>query len=199
MLSFHFIRTRSCFNFSGTTHLPPLLGLVGLVMAVGLLGCVNQPLRLKEYPFHPLAGRKKVIDAKYKDVWNTTLQVLANYPIQTLDSTGGLIITRSVAARKSPIESLFSVQKRFNIPDDHGVSYILRIQLFKIKPRGSKEKTEVLIYKTLSSKTHFLVKAKTLQSDGLEELYLLYRIKREMAVKKMIQKFRTTQEKKEEI
>ena len=170
--------------------------LLALISFMSFTSCVSQPMHLKDYPFHPTTGRKKVVNAPLRDVWVSTLRVLESYPLDVLDQSRGVLITNPVPIDDSPISSLLDVKKRFKVQNAYGLSYHLKIQLLKLSSGKLEERTEVHIQKSLSAKNHFFAKTQFLESDGLEELYILYRIQREVYIKKKTYQFITNKEKK---
>ena len=103
--------------------------------------------------------------------------VFKKYPKKNINEEAGLIETETIRAGK--IWSPVGVEKQRT----SGISYTLRATLVQESPY-----IYATIKKILKSQRDFFSKPEIVESDLLEEQTLLYRLKREIEIKKLIKK-----------
>lgn len=122
----------------------------------------------------------KVFKVKYDKAWDATQKVLAKYPIEVNNIDLGLLKTDTIKA--------YSVWRPPNAKElSGGYRYKLTVRLIK----GKHNSTKVTVSKEITLKKDFFANEKTLPTDGLEEKVILYRIHRELKIKRAIDKLQS--------
>lgn len=116
-----------------------------------------------------------VFNHSYKDVWASAQIVLGTYPLETNDIANGLIKT-------SLLKPGQFWQAPFDAPIEGNYTQTLSFQFYKRNPY----QTELQILKTANQRTDFLGSEKSVKSEPWEELRLVYKIKREIEIKKIL-------------
>jgi hypothetical protein len=116
-----------------------------------------------------------VFDYGFKDVWASAQIVLGTYPLETNDIANGLIKT-------SLLKPGQFWQAPFDIPIEGNYTQTLAFQFYKRSPY----QTELQILKTANQKTDFLGSETSVKTEPWEELRLVYKIKREIEIKKVL-------------
>lgn len=122
---------------------------------------------------------QKVFLSPYDEVWRAAHTVL-KYPIVNENQDTGIIETDFIKA-----------QDGFTAPDQPPPSSGLRYKIVMIFAKGrsqGQESVRVTIDKKLEKLRDFFSDAEVLNSDGLEEKVLFYRIERELLISKGLRK-----------
>ena len=121
---------------------------------------------------------QQVFTASRTKVWESLVQVFSPYKIQISDEEKGLIRTEVISGANvwTPAHD--------RDRNTSGISYTITAQLIYEKPHAT-----VLIKKDINRKKGFLSSSQTQPSDFLEEGLLLYRLKRELHIKRLIKKY----------
>lgn len=120
----------------------------------------------------------RTFKASYEDIWRATQQALLDYPMNINNMDTGQLQTLFITGKyryKAP-----HLAKK-NYPS--GYQYRLNINIIK-----GKEKSRVSIVKEARLQKDFFSEPQELVSDGFEEKMILYRIRREIQIEKMIKK-----------
>ncbi len=115
----------------------------------------------------------------FDDVWRATQITLQNYPIRINNTEQGIIETDWV--REGEIWSL---------PNDKGnqaIKYALSIKVLKGEIQ-SRAATKVVVLKKRKKNKNFFESKSDIQGHQLEEISLLYRIKRELIIEHALNK-----------
>lgn len=149
--------------------------LILFISLLGLIGCASSD----EYkdPKGNLDYRR-TFNVPYDMVWRATQQAMLNYPMNVNNMDTGQLQTLYITGKhryKPPHKA-----KR-TLPS--GYQYRLNVNIVK----GIK-RTRVVISKEARLQKDFFSEPKELETDGFEEKALLYRIKREIIVEKILKK-----------
>ena len=139
------------------------------------MGCAHEAEPLK--PNHK--PRSEFFYSDYDKVWRATQIAVSQYPLKANDMEKGYLETTTIESG-----SLFKKshkRKRSN----SAVKYSLKVNLIKGKVQG-KTAVKVVIQKFKHHSTNFFSDKKKLPSDGVEEKTILYRIKRELQIEKLL-------------
>jgi len=130
----------------------------------------------------PKASAKPYVKAfrsKYDSVWKGALIALSKYPLEKNDKSSGEILTTTIEN-----DQVFKPYNRTLRSNEH---YKLIINLEKRKLKGQNI-VIVKIEKKPTLKGDFMNDDRELESDGIEESVLLYRISREVSIDKAVEK-----------
>ena len=124
------------------------------------------------------AADTEVFMASRSRVWEALIQVFSPYKLQISDEEKGLIKTKLITGSKvwTPAHD--------EDKDTSGISYYITAKLIYDKPHAT-----VTITKKMKRKKGFLSDSKTIPSDLMEEQLLLYRLGREIRIKRLIKKY----------
>lgn len=120
--------------------------------------------------------RTQILPYKYDEVWRGVLIALAKYPLKKNNQEIGLIETDLIKS-----DQLWSVP--FKKTDLH-LRYKLIFRLFNGNS-GTKNATKITVTKEAFLKNDFLGDNKKVESDGFEEMALIYRANREIKINKL--------------
>lgn len=120
-----------------------------------------------------------VFNHGFKDVWAAAQVILGNYPLETNDLNSGLMVTAKLGSNQF-------WQAPFEKPIDSGYSQVLSFQFFK----PNNQTTQLQIIKKSFYQTDFLGSQKEVILPHWEELRLVYLIKREIEVKKILNRIK---------
>lgn len=123
----------------------------------------------------------RVFKAPFDEVWRAAQKALILYPIRTNNSDTGLLQTDYVKGNKAFIPP-GQVE-----PYSNGYRYRLHLKVLKGAKRST-HATKVVIEKLPEIQRDFFAQPEELQSDGIEEQVILYRIERELVIEKGIKK-----------
>ena len=109
-------------------------------------------------------------------VWETLIKVLKPYPLKKISEEDGVIETELIR-----VGDIWKPIRNNELP----LPYTLSIHLYK---QGSR--TKVIILKQIRKQRDFFSKTTFVPSDFMEEGELIYRITRELKIRKMIKKLK---------
>ena len=124
------------------------------------------------------AENTEVFTASRSKVWEALIQVFSPYKLALSDEEQGLLQTKLITGSK-----VWTPAHDEN-KNTTGISYHLRAKLIYDKPHAT-----VIISKKIKQKKGFLFDSKTIPSDLMEERLLLYRLGRELRIKKLIKRY----------
>ena len=124
------------------------------------------------------AADTEVFTASRSRVWEALIQVFSPYKLQVSDEEKGLIKTKLITG------SNVWTPAHDEDKDTSGISYHITAKLIYDKPHAT-----VTIIKKIKQKRGFLSDSKTIPSDLMEEQLLLYRLGRELRIKRLIRKY----------
>jgi hypothetical protein len=154
---------------------------VTVCLAIGLSGCaILQPPTKSSTKVLRALSKQKVFYATYDQVWRAA-QLSLKYPMAINNMDNGILETEYINA----IEG-FQPPDQTTVPSS-GIRYKISLTIAKGKTEG-KEAIRVTVNKYLERKKDFFSEPETLESDGLEERVLLYRIDRELAIDEGLRK-----------
>lgn len=150
---------------------------LSLVLCLGtgvLTSCVTTP------NFTPKGGSvTEVFLGSYDEVWRATQKALVKYPIRVNNSDTGLLQTDYIRGAKAyrPPHSKDKPSSGYR----HQIT--LRLAKGSIKGRPA---VKVTVTKTPEIQRDFFSNSAELESDGIEERVILYRIRREISLEKIV-------------
>lgn len=161
---------------SHTAHFLSKKVLLGLVIITGctFVGCSLFDRKPSAHARMGQINKQKVFFASYDNVWRAAHAVL-KYPIAQENQDTGIIETEYIKGVDGWIPP--NEQR----PPSSGIRYKLTLIFAKGKTEG-RESTRVTIEKRMEILRDFFSEPETLQTDGLEEKILFYRIERELIV-----------------
>ena len=127
---------------------------------------------------HIVGPVSKVFFAEYEHAWRALMLALENYPIAEEDKEKGYLQTETIKE-----ESLWKLPFKTQLVP--GLKYTIYVQLTKGSARH-RPAVQVSITKTKMSRRGFIDTYHRVPSNGLEEKNILYRILRELNVKKLL-------------
>lgn len=156
--------------------------LIGLVILTSctLFGC---SLFDKKPSAHARMGqitKQKVFFANYDQVWRAAHAVL-KYPITQENQDTGIIETEYIKG----IDGWLPPNEQR--PPSSGIRYKLTLSFARGKTEG-RESVRVTIDKRMEILRDFFSEPESLQSDGLEEKIIFYRIERELIINETLKK-----------
>lgn len=125
-------------------------------------------------------NKQKVYFADYDSVWRATHAAL-KYPIALDNQDTGMIETEYIKGMDGWLPP--NEQK----PPSSGVRYKISMTLVKGKTDG-RDSTRVTIDKKMELLRDFFSEPESLESDGLEEKIIFYRIERELLINEALKK-----------
>ncbi len=150
-----------------------------LAGVVSVLGCTTASDRLK--PLEKGASVERVFFASYEEVERALKQAMIKYPQRVDNTEAGIFETDYIKG-----EQRF---KPANLKVHYSNGYIYRILLRLVRGRtDDKNAVKVVVTKQIELKRDFFADSETIASDGLEELVILYRIQREIAIDRAVRK-----------
>lgn len=149
--------------------------------------CSTSKKDLRSQGGYPNPPYQKVFKADYNKVWKAMQLVLLHYPIRISNRDSGVLETDFIKIDKgwsSPTELS---------PKPGGGNYIIRARAVRgtsmtYQPTST---VRVKIEKIVKARKDFFSKAKKIETDGLEELSLLYRISRELKIERALDRLHT--------
>ncbi len=151
-----------------------------IVFIMGGAGCAlfeTAPIKSEEVVKRQT--RQRIFIASYDDVWRAAHMAL-KYPIVNENQDTGIIETEYVKA-----------QEGFLPPETAMPSSGLRYKIVMMFAKGrfnNKESVRVTIDKRVEKLRDFFSDAESVQSDGLEEKALFYRMERELLISRGLKK-----------
>lgn len=128
----------------------------------------------------PQRLQQKVFNYSYESVWRAA-QLSLRYPIYINNMDTGVLETEMIKSIDGYLAP-FSAQ---NPPG--GIRYKITLSVAKGKISG-KESCRVTITKTMEKQSDFFSDPEAIQTDGLEEKILFYRIERELVIDEALKK-----------
>jgi hypothetical protein len=128
----------------------------------------------------PSKPPQKLFLSPYEQVWKAT-QFSVKYPIAINNMDSGMLETewiKSVDGFRPPV---------IESEPDSGMRYKIMVQAVRGQIDG-KSSVKVTVRKKIEKLKNFFSDPEALQSDGLEEQVILYRIEREIAIEDGIKK-----------
>ena len=164
----------------------PIRGIAGLyflalILACGLFGC-----SLMDKPPDPpdkliqKVSRQRVYYANYDQVWRAAHTVI-KYPIAAENQDTGILETEFIKVLDGWLSP--DIQK----PPSSGMRYKLVMTFAKGKIEG-RESTRVTLEKRIEKQKDFFSDPDQIESDGLEEKVIFYRIERELVINEALKK-----------
>jgi hypothetical protein len=146
-------------------------------LSLWLLSSVLLSCASKEKPVGPI-DFSKTFQAPYEMVWRATQQALLNYPMNINNMDTG------------QLQTLYITGKHRYIPPHEGnktlpSGYQYRININIIK---GEKRSRVTLSKEVRMQRDFFTPPEELVSDGYEEKMLLYRIRRELIIERILQR-----------
>ena len=129
---------------------------------------------------------QKVFFYPFDNVWRATLLTI-KYPLTNSNIDTGMIETefvKGIEGWQPPVN---------NETPSSGLQYKLNLSLVK-GMINSKETVKVTLTKKIEVKRDFFSEPKPLETDGLEEMVLFYRIERELIIEEAIKKLAAQQQ-----
>ena len=154
-----------------------LFGL-GLAGCLFLGGCAMFAERPKPKLYS--GPRDQVYSATYDEVWKAVNLVLQPYPLRVSNMDQGVLETDSLRADK-----IWVLPFHVGTDAPSGQNYRLVVRVI----RGAENRTratKVMIIKEILLQSDFFSDPKNVQSDGLEEKTILYRISREVQIERAL-------------
>lgn len=152
---------------------------LGLLVAAGS-GCVIVDKPTDSIDPIKKASQQKIFFAPFDTVWRAAHTVL-KYTIATENPDTGIIETEYIKG----VDGWLSPEQK-KAPSA-GMRYRIIMILAKGKTDG-RESTRVTIEKRIEVLRDFFSEAATLESDGLEESVLFYRLERELVINEALKK-----------
>lgn len=116
-----------------------------------------------------------VFEHNFKDVWDSAQIILGTYPLETNDVSDGLIQT-------TPLKPGQFWQAPFEKTIDYNYTQTLTFKFYKL----DNYRTQLQIVKLATAQTDFLGSQRDVVSEPWEELRIVYKIKREVEIKKIL-------------
>lgn len=156
--------------------------LMGLVVITGctIAGCSLFDKKPSAHQRMGQINKQKVFFASYDNVWRAAHAVL-KYPIAQENQDTGVIETEYIKGVDGWIPP--NEQR----PPSSGIRYKLTLIFAKGKTEG-RESTRVTIEKRMEILRDFFSEPETMETDGLEEKIIFYRIERELIVNEALKK-----------
>lgn len=151
----------------------------------GIIGCAtlfSDFPESSEYEKKQVKTKQKLFAASFDETWRAVQLALVSYPIRTNNMDQGVIETDNIPSYRGWSPPHRKVKK------SGGLSYRLIVRIIKGHYDENKKVTKVIIQKKIQLKRSFFSEEQELESDGLEETTLLYRIKRELELTKILNK-----------
>lgn len=159
---------------------------VATVMAISLGACSSATIEPERIEIKDPGPKTKTFNADFLTTWKSCLIVLGKYPLKSYDEEAGVIETDYIKGD----EAWISPHKKKLVQG--GYRYKLNLRVIKGK-KNSKSATKVILIKQPEHQKDFFSDSEKVQSDGLEELSLLYRIERELSIESALSKVKRTQ------
>lgn len=148
-----------------------------LIIFSFLVGCTQQPVRKKK---KTQLIQQKIYYASYDNVWRAA-QLALKYPIAMNNMDNGVLETEFIKADEG-----FQALSEDEFVSS-GLKYKISLLLAKGKTEG-RDSVRVTIKKILEKRRDFFSDPETIESDGLEEMVIFYRIDRELLIDEALRK-----------
>jgi hypothetical protein len=128
----------------------------------------------------------EVFPATYDETWRAAAMVMKQYRMKVMDRELGILESESIRG--------YDAYKPPHTRETRSPGLRYKISMKVIKGMNSKRPlTKVIIIKRSELHRDFFSKPEEVQSDGLEEVSLMYRIKREIEIERALQKYQESQ------
>ena len=114
--------------------------------------------------------------ASREEIWEALVAILKSYPLKTIDEQKGYIETKELKANQ------FWKGSHQKNQDFFGYRSVISVQLNYEKPIA-----KVFIHKKIYQQKGFISSKREVPSDFLEEAVLLYRLGRELKIRRKLQ------------
>lgn len=151
----------------------------GLGLPFFISGCADKPI-IPRKSVIAQASQQRVYYFPYDSVWRAT-QLALKYPIAVNNMDNGIIETDNIRA----IDGFQSPTSEKD--PSSGISYKITLTLSKGRYDG-RDAVRVNIRKKTERRRDFFAEAEDIESDGLEEQVIFYRIERELIVEDALKK-----------
>lgn len=158
-----------------------LKAIIYLIMAFIFSSCGSTGGTKKAERLVQKLSYQKVYLGSYDQVWRAA-QLSLKYPIAVNNMDHGVIETEVIDAGEGFLPPGSASKK----PVD-GITYKINLFLTKGKVKG-KESVRVNVKKIIERKKDFFAEDEKIESDGIEEGIILYRISRELVIDEAIKK-----------
>lgn len=160
-----------------------LLYFLFFLSIAGVLGCADAQVQDSgKIPFEQSARpRQKVFSENYDDVWRAAQLAMSKYPIRTNDIDAGVLESDFIRGEQAWTPPH---QKK---PVLGGTKYKVVVNVLRGK-MDSRQANKVTVIKYGEHQKDFFSEPERLPTDGLEELSIIYRIERELAIQKLVRK-----------
>lgn len=169
------------FNFKVQFNTKVLL--IALAISVGAInvGCSSATVEPELIDIKDPGPKTKTFSTSFLNTWKACLIVLGKYPLKSYDEESGVIETDYIRG-----EDVWVAPHRKKYVKG-GYRYKLNLRVIKGK-QGKDPVTKVIILKQPELQKDFFAASEKMQTDGLEEMSLLYRIERELALEEALSK-----------
>lgn len=150
------------------------------LVAVIIAGCAGQPVPSRKDRAIRKLVNQKIFYFPYDSVWRAA-QLALKYPIAINNMDNGVLETDLIKA-----DDGFLAPGEAKTPSS-GVRYKITLVLAKGKVDG-RESVRVTVSKSIEKKRDFFSDPETLNTDGLEEMTIFYRIERELLIDEALKK-----------
>lgn len=169
-----------------TTQLNFKVLLIALVVSTGAFsGCSSATVEPERIEIKDPGPKTKTFSTSFLSTWKACLIVLGKYPLKSYDEESGVIETDFIRG-----EDVWTAPHKKKYLQG-GFRYKLNLRVIKGK-QGAAPVTKVIILKQPELQKDFFADSEKQQTDGLEELSLLYRIERELALEEALSKVKRT-------
>ena len=123
----------------------------------------------------PCFSAQKVFTEKIEDLWQIVEVVMSDYPVKLNDMDKRIFETSFTSGKKMWKEPQ---------PEKSYIGYSTKIIIRLLKSK-KREAYKMIIKKVIRQKPNFFDDYKYIDSDGIEEKVILYRVNREFKIKKL--------------
>lgn len=153
---------------------------LSLLLFVVTVGCTTPP-EPNELEVKSPGPKMASFSASFNTVWKASLITLGKYPLKSYDEEAGVIETDFIRGDNVWVPP----HKKRYVPG--GYKYKINLRVMKGK-MGASEGVRVIVLKQPELQKDFFSNSEKISSDGLEELAILYRIEREVALEKALER-----------
>jgi hypothetical protein len=151
------------------------------LILLSALGCALATQEPERIDIKDPGPKTQTYNSPFAGVWKACLIVLGKYPLKSYDEESGIIETDYLRG-----EDVWIAPHRKKYVAG-GFRYKLNLRVIKGRA-NNKPFTKVIIVKQPELQKDFFSDAEKLQTDGLEELSILYRVERELALDQALAK-----------
>lgn len=149
-----------------------------LSLSIALSGCATTGGTDSKRVVDSAEPQEKVFKESFDDIWRAVQLAMANYPIKVNNQDSGVLETESIRGDSAWVSP---GQRR---PPAGGFRYRVVIRVVRGRTEKNAPAGKVTILKLGEIQRDFFSAYDKLPSDGLEELAIMYRIERELAIDK---------------